>query len=302
MKKMHVADWEEIFRISSENRKKLRNPFYSKRQFIIDLYEQQFGRKPELDDPKLFTEKINALKLDKDVVRNYWQYVDKYRVREYVAKKIGRKYLIENYLYTSHLTVEDLEKLPKRFVLKTTGGSGTNYIVQDKSKENLKEVADYLNWLTELKYGYVWGEFLYNKVRPGIIAEKLIGDKAGNIPDDLKCFCFRDSGGVRRKVLYFERVVGDERQRIMFDEDWKPVEYSMGHFKKLGVKLKKPKNSVEILHVIDKLSEDFNFVRVDLFLVGEKIYFGELTFMPTAGYMKFDKAGMDELWGSWIKS
>lgn len=300
MKKMHVADWEEIFRIVSENQKKLRNPFYSRRQFIADLYKQQLGREPNLDSPQSFTEKLNAFKLDKVANQSYWRYVDKYHVRDYVKGKVGEKYLIENYLYTRYLTVADLEKLPKSFVLKTTGGSGTNYIVQNKGKENLEEVANYLNWLAKLKYGYIWGEFLYNRIKPGIIAEKLIGDKAGNIPDDLKCFCFRDADGIRRKILYFERVVGDERQRIMFDDNWESVTCRMGHFEKLDIKLKKPKNSAEILHVIDKLSEDFDFVRVDLFLVGEKIYFGELTFIPTAGYMMFDDENTDKLWGSWI--
>ena len=164
----------------------------------------------------------------------------------------------------------------------------------------MTEVVRYLNWLSKIKYGYIWGEFFYNRIRPGIIAEKLIGDKNGNIPDDLKCFCFKDNAGVRRKILYFERVIGDEQHRIMFDENWQPVNYGGSHFKRLNLRLKKPKNSAEILHVIDKLSEDFNFVRVDLFLSGDKIYFGELTFTPTAGYMTFSKEGIDELWGSWI--
>lgn len=301
MKKMHVADWERVFEVIAEHRQKLLNPFYSKRQFVIDLYKQQLGHEPSLENPRLFTEKLNAFKLNKYASRTYWQYADKHCVRDYVKSKIGEKYLIKNYLYTKHLTVEALEKLPKSFVLKTTGGSGTNYIVQDKSKEDLRRVASYLNWLTKIRYGYMWGEFLYNKTRPGIIAEKLLEDKDGNIPDDLKCFCFKDDTGVRRKILYFERVVGDERQRIMFDEDWRPVAYGC-NFEKLDVKLKRPKNYKEILRVIDKLSEDFDFVRVDLFLVGDKIYFGELTFVPTAGYMKFTDNKIDALWGSWISS
>ena len=300
MKKMHVADWEGIFRIASRNRRKLLNPFYSRRQFIVDLYKQQLGREPNLSDPKTFTEKLNAFKVSERAPKKYWQYADKYHVREYVEDKIGKKYLIKNYLYTKRLTVADLEKLPNAFVLKTTGGSGTNYIVQDKEKEDLVEVARYLNWLSKLKYGYIWGEFLYNRVPRGIVAEELLTGKDGNIPDDLKCFCFRDDKGVRRKILYVERVVGDERQRIMFDENWKPVDYGGSHFKKLDIKLKKPKNSEEILHVIDKLSEDFDFVRVDLFLLDNRIYFGELTFVPTAGYLTFDDEENDELWGSWI--
>ena len=35
------------------------------------------------------------------------------------------------------------------------------------------------------------------------------------------------------------------------------------------------------------LSKDFDFVRVDLYTVGEKVYFGELTFHPEGGFGKF---------------
>ena len=85
----------------------------------------------------------------------------------------------------------------------------------------------------------------------------------------------------------------------MFDENWEPININSS-FAKLDIKLKKPKNYKEILHVIDKLSEDFNFVRVDLFILGSKLYFGELTFTPTAGYLKFEDDKTDLLWGSYI--
>lgn len=299
MKKFHTKDWERIFQQCDINQKKLLNPFYSKYDFITDLYKQQLGKVPNLKSPSTFTEKQNYLKINKDIQKYYWQYADKHHVRQYVSQKIGHNYLIPSYLYTKKLTIADLENLPNKFVLKTTNGSGTNYIVQDKTKENLQKIVSYMNWLSTLKYGYMWGEFFYNKIRPGIVAEKLLLDEHGNIPDDLKCYCFRDRKGTKRKILYIERVIGDERYRVMFDENWKPIEYG-SNFEKLDIKIKKPKNYREILSVFDKLSEDFSFVRVDLFLLGNKIYFGELTFIPTAGYMQFTDTKIDKLWGSWI--
>ena len=299
MKEFHIKDWQAIFSRCNKNRRRLLlNPFYNKKKFVSELYKQRFGKEPNLDSPRSFSEKQNALKLDKEAQRNYWQYTDKNTVREYVSKKIGKKYLIPEYLYTNKLTLSDLQSLPNSFILKTTNGSGTNYIVQDKSKENLEEIVSYMNWLSKLKYGYMWGEFFYNGIKPGIIAEKLLLDKNNNIPDDLKCYCFKNTKG-KHKVLYIERVIGDKRYRIMFDENWKPVNYSSG-FDILDIKIKKPKNYKEILTVIDKLSEDFNFVRVDLFLLGNRIFFGELTFIPTAGFMTFDDDKIDEMWGSWI--
>ena len=299
MKKMHTDDWKKIFKQCKKNHHKLLSPFYSRKDFIIDIYRQQLGTKPDLDNPITFTEKQNTLTLNKPALKTFSNLADKKLVRNYVKSKIGSKYLIPQYLYTKKITVQDLESLPNAFVLKTTNGSGTNYIVENKSKENLPEIASYMNWLSKLKYGYMWGEFHYNQITPAIIAEKLLLDKKGNIPDDLKCFCFKDKKGIRRKILYTERVIGDDRYRIMFDENWQPVDYS-SHFGKLDIKLKKPKNYKEILHVIDKLSEDFDFVRVDLFTLGDEIYFGELTFFPTAGFMNFENPDTNKLWGSWI--
>ena len=300
MKKMHIADWQSIFDRSKKNQYKiLFKPFYSKERFVAELYKAQLGKDLNLKTPTSFTEKQNVLKLNKRAYKDYHKYVDKYLVRDYVANKIGKKYLVPEYFYTKKLKVSDFEKLPTGFVLKTTNGSGTNYIVEDKTKEDLEKIVWYMNWLSKLKYGYIWGEFFYNRITPGIIAEKLLLDKNNNIPDDLKCYCFKDNLGRRRKVLYVERVIGDERHRIMFDERWRPVDYG-GGFEKLDIKIKRPKNYQEILKVIDRLSEDFSFVRVDLFLLGDKIYFGELTFIPTAGYMRLKDEKTNQLWGSWM--
>ena len=300
MKKMDVDNWQKIMASSRYNRRKIMfHPFYNKSKFVKELYEMQMHQKLDLKHPKTFSEKLNAFKLDKYMLKHYSQYVDKNEVRKYVAKKIGSKYLIPQYFYKKKITPADLEKLPKQFVLKTTNGSGTNYIVLDKDKEDLAKVCWYLNWLSTIKYGYIWGEFLYNKIKPGIVAEQLLLDEDGNIPDDLKCFCFKDDQGIKRKILYIERVIGDERARIMFNEKWEPVEYGCS-FEKLNITIKKPQNYKKILSIIDALSDDFNFVRVDLFLVKNKIYFGELTFIPTAGYLKFDRDGLDLEWGSYI--
>lgn len=301
MKKMDMEKWNYYKGVIKENKRKLRNPLYTRKKLVCDLYYQNMNKKLNLAHPITFTEKLTASKLNKVKMRRYSKYADKNEVRKFVRKKIGDKYLIKQYFVKDKIVPEDLEGLPSSFALKTTNGSGTNYIVTDKNKENLIEVCNYMNSLLEVDYGYIHGEFLYNYIKPKIVAEKLLTDKNGAIPDDLKCFCFQDNNGRKRKILYIERVVGDERERIMFDEDWNIVEYGCS-FRKLNIKIKRPQNYKKILEVIDKLSEDFNFVRVDLYILKDKIYFGELTFIPTAGYLQFDDSNIDTLWGSYIGS
>ncbi len=299
MKRMDKDKWDYYKYIIRENKKKLKKLFYTKKRLVSDLYYENMNKKLNWHNPETFTEKLTTSKLNRKKMKLYAKYADKDEVRKYVSEKIGDKYLIKQYFAKNKITVEDLKKLPKSFALKTTNGSGTNYIVMDKAKEDLQAVCDYMNSLLEIEYGYIHGEFLYNYIEPKIVAELLLKDKKGNIPDDLKCFCFQDNDGNKRKILYIERVVGEERERIMFDENWDTVEYGCS-FQKLDVKVERPKNYKKILEVIDKLSEDFNFVRVDLYIMDDKIYFGELTFIPTAGYLKFDDDKIDYLWGSYF--
>lgn len=49
----------------------------------------------------------------------------------------------------------------------------------------------------------------------------------------------------------------------------------------------RPENLDEMLMIAEKLSEDFPYVRVDLYCVDGKVYFGELTFYPWSGYVQF---------------
>lgn len=300
MKKMDWDNWKNLKSIANYNQRKIIfHPLYNKKKFVKEIYKSQMNKDLDLSNLKTFSEKLNGFKLDKSINKMARLLADKNKVRDYVKEKVGKKYLIPHYFAKRKITVDDLKELPNSFVLKTNNGSGSNYIVTNKKEEDLQEVCNYLNYISTIKYGYIWGEFFYNKIKPCIVAEKLLVDKEGNIPDDLKCFCFKDNDGIRRKILYFERVVGDERYRIMFDEDWKILDYGSS-FGKLDIDLKRPKNYKEILNIIDKLSEDFSFIRVDLFLFKDKIYFGELTFIPTAGYLKFDDDKIDDLWGSYI--
>ena len=60
---------------------------------------------------------------------------------------------------------------------------------------------------------------------------------------------------------------------------------------------KKPENLSRMIEIARILSQDFPFVRVDLYNIHGKIYFGELTFYPWSGYVKFNPFEFDEKLG-----
>lgn len=66
------------------------------------------------------------------------------------------------------------------------------------------------------------------------------------------------------------------------------------------MKVEKPKRFNEMIEIAKKLSNEFPQVRVDLYQVDEKIYFGELTFCHSGGGQKFKPEKFNESIGELI--
>ena len=61
--------------------------------------------------------------------------------------------------------------------------------------------------------------------------------------------------------------------------------------------IEKPEGLNHMLEIAAKLSEGFPYVRVDLYNLAGRIYFGELTFYPWSGYVQFQPDDADYLFG-----
>ncbi len=236
-----------------------------------------------LKNPKTFSEKIQYRKLrERNIL--YTLCADKHKVREYVEEKIGGDYLIPLYGVFDRVTEEDINKLPKSFVIKANHGSGWLDIVFDKTKIDIFELILKCNGWMGMNSYYKTGEVHYRDIPPKIIVEELITEN-GRIPKDYKLHCFNNKKG-------FECVIAvvtdrDEDQKISYyDVHWNLLDLKYRY--KNAELIEKPENLDEIIKLSKKLSEDFNYVRVDLYSVNNKIYFGELTFTPSNGYGKIN--------------
>ena len=63
-----------------------------------------------------------------------------------------------------------------------------------------------------------------------------------------------------------------------------------------------PGNLDKMISIAERLSEGLKFVRVDLYNINGKIYFGELTFYPAGGIGSFSPEEGDSILGSWMQS
>lgn len=242
-----------------------------------------------LKNPKRYTEKIQWYKL---YYRNplMVKCVDKYEVREYVKEK-GLEHIL-NTLYGVYDSFDeiDFDALPNKFIIKANNGSGTNFICKDKSKLDIAELRkEFKNFF--MQAGTSAGrEWAYDDVKPKIIIEALLEDNEHPNEGirDYKIFCF---GGKAEYIDYHVDRFGDHR-RNFYNTDWKNMCIGT-HYKTSDEEYPRPEKLREMLDIAEILSRDFPAVRVDLYCVDGKIYFGELTFYPASGYFLFEPCGFD---------
>lgn len=278
------------------------------RAYVAICYKHYSGKKYDFNNIKLFTEKRWWLKYYykkyfKELIQ---QCYDKYTVREYVEEKIGKEHLVELYGVYDSVEEIDFESLPNKFVLKITQSNGYNIICSDKSKFDAECAKEQLSiWLTESRNrNYTPESRYYYNGKAKIICEKYLEDENGKIPNDLKIFCF--NGEPMFTYVTFDAVNKDNLMTHdyvinLYDKSWNyiPVQYGR-HPTDPTINFKEPKNYSNMLEIAKVLSKEFVFVRVDLYNIDGKIYFGELTWVPSSDDLKFTPDKYDEIFGKML--
>lgn len=267
--------------------------------YLKVYYRLAIGKKLDLEHPKTFTAKLQWLKLH-NTSELCTQLVDKYRVREFIKEKLGEEYLIPQLGVWKHFDEIDFDSLPEQFVLKTNHGSGGVVICRDKGKLDKAAARRRLECSLKKNYFWVGREYPYKNVPPRIIAEKFMQDEAGNPPVDYKFFCFN---GEPKVLFYASERFNKEGLAPKFDY----YDMELNH---LPVRSKGHQNAEKLLEMFPQfeqmkeiarqLSQGFPHVRVDLYLIDGKIYFGEMTFHHDGGLVQFDPEEWDEKFGEMI--
>lgn len=265
--------------------------------YIKIVYRITMGKTLNLDNPKSYSEKLQWIKLyDRNPL--YTKLVDKYEAKKIVEKEIGFEYIIPTYGIWDSFDDIDFDILPNRFVLKCTHDSGGLVICRDKCKFNKRKARKIINKC--LKHNYFWGdrEWPYKDVKPRIIAEKYMEDSYTSELRDYKFFCF--NGQVKALFIATDRSKGAHETKFdFFDAEYSHLPFTNGH-PNADVVPEKPKCFEEMKSIAAKLSKGFPSVRVDLYEVDGKVYFGEMTFFHWSGHMPFEPEEWDYKFGSWI--
>lgn len=270
--------------------------------FICIKYRTDMGKELNLEDPKTMNEKLQWLKLNNRQPK-YTVMADKYRVRKYIAEKLGEEYLIPLLGVWDDPDDIDFDALPDQFVLKCNHNSGKGMcICKDKSKLNIEKVKKGLRKGLKEDYYLTGREWVYKDIPRRIIAEKFMCDAPGvDEFTDYKFYCF--NGYVDCVLVCYDRSTGQPKF-YFFDKDWQLKRYNKrGMAAPEGFTLPKPENIDKMFEIAHILSEDVGapFLRVDLYNSNGQIYFGELTFFPDSGFDPNRLPEMDRYFGDLIK-
>lgn len=259
----------------------------------------KMGGKLDLEHPKSFNEKLQWLKIyNKD--RQCVRMVDKATAKEYVAEIIGTEHIIPTLGIWARVEDIDFDSLPDKFVLKCTHDSGSVIVCTDKSTFDLGVAKKKLSECLKKNYYRYSREWPYKFVVPRILAETYLEDEIGSNKglSDYKFFCFNGTP----KLLYLSSELSNhDRARISFVElDWSMSPFSRKDYAPYKALPPKPDCFDDMLIICKKLCKGHDFVRVDLYAVGNRIYFSELTFYPCGGYMPFSTENQDKKMGDML--
>lgn len=265
--------------------------------YLRIMYHASQLKKLHLNNPVAYTEKIQWLKLyDRNPL--YTTLVDKYKVREYVAEKIGNEYIIPLLGVWDSPDKIKFDLLPDRFVLKCNHDSGTVIICKNKKTLDIEKTKKYLN-MRQQKDSYKPGrEWPYKNVKRKIIAEPFMEDEKTGELRDYKFFCF--DGKVKLLYVATNRQSEDiETCFDFFDLDYNHLNVRNGHPNAI-IPPEKPSSFDLMIHLAEKLSLGIPHVRVDFYEVNGKPYFGEMTFSHMCGMTPFEPYDIDVEMGKWL--
>jgi hypothetical protein len=193
------------------------------------------------------------------------------------------------------------EALPSSFVMKANHGCAFVEVVRDKSQTSFEALSQLATKWLSIDYYSVSRERQYRFIKPRLYFEQLLLDSSGKIPADLKMHVF---GGHADGPCIHSQIIkdrfGDARGDI-YDEHWRRLDVKAGPYTPSDAPIPRPENWDLVQSIAARLAADFDYVRVDLYSVGGKVYFGELTFTPGAGRTRFVPGSHEDYWGRMLK-
>jgi hypothetical protein len=248
---------------------------------------------PRLRHPQTFSEKtFHRMLFSRDPLLTTLS--DKLASRAFIRDRVGEEYLVPLLWSGSDPDAIPFRDLPDKFVIKASHGCGYNIVVKDRrlldEDATTRQLRRWLNqnFATDTFSGLSWA---YKNISPQILIEPFIGE--GDVePVDYKFFCY--DGTALFVEAIFDRFE-NERENF-FDRQYNLLPVWNG-VRLDGSRTDRPQNYDTMLALADRLSEGIDFIRVDQYSVGGRVFVGELTCYPAGGRAPFAPREYDRAFG-----
>ena len=286
--------------------KKLRGKLMDGLFFLPDkLYLQLFffattGKFINFKSPKGYNEKLQWLKVN-DRHPEYSRLVDKLAVRDHIRDTLGEEYLFP--LLGTYKTFDEIDfsSLPNQFVMKCNHDSGSTKIIRDKSALMEKEIKKLRKHFTNrLKHDFFYAgrEYPYKGIEPYIMVEQMMIDHKNleSSIEDYKFFCFNGEP----KIMFVATDRNTDCKFDFYDMDFNHLDIYNIH-PNSDKTINKPALFEEMKEIAAKLSKGIKAIRIDLYEINGRIYFGEYTFFHGGGFQLFQPPEWERTLGDWIE-
>lgn len=254
------------------------------RAYLATVFRFMLDYPLNLKDPHTFSEKLQWLKLN-DRRPEYRKMVDKLSVRKYIADTLGEEYLIPLLGVWNRPDEIDFDALPDQFVLKCSHNSGVGLcICKNKSKLDIDKTKKQLRKGLNHDYYLLGREWPYKNVPRNIIAEEYMVDDSGAELKDYKINCFN---GVPAFVEVISGRGGHKYCLNHYDFAWQPLDLRERGFFPSDAPIPRPGLLDEMFEISRILSKNIPYVRIDLYLVLDRVFFGEITLFPLSGFINY---------------
>ncbi len=258
--------------------------FLPNKMYLQLFYFSRTGKLINFKNPKGFCEKLQWLKIN-DQKPEYTKLVDKFAVREHITEVLGEEYLFPLLGTWDGFEDIDFDALPEQFVLKCNHDSGSTKVITSKStltKEDLEAMNKFFTKRLKRDFFYAGREYPYKGIKPCIIAEQFMIDESApeKSIEDYKFFCFNG----KPEIMFVATDRNIDVKFDFFDMDFNHLDIVNIH-PQSGKEIEKPALFEEMKEIAAKLSKGIKHVRIDLYELNGKIYFGEYTFFHGGGFV-----------------
>lgn len=259
--------------------------FLPDKLFLRIFYWAETGEILHLKHPRNFNEKTQYLKIyDRNPL--YTKLVDKYEAKEFAASVMGEEAIFKTLGVWDKFADIDFDLLPNEFVLKCTHDSGGLVICKNKAELDMEETKRKIEESLSNNYFFHGREWPYKNVPHRIIAEEYMVDESGYELKDYKVYVF----GGKAKYIHVDYDRFTNHRRNFYDTMWNYIPFTTLYPTDKTHVVETPECLNEMIKQAEALADKADtpaFVRVDFYVIKNKVYFGEMTFYHGAGIEDF---------------